>query len=37
LMVASDGGTFSFGAPFFGSLGANPPDTPILAIAPYLT
>lgn len=35
LMVASDGGAFNFGAPFFGSLGANPPSDPIVAITAY--
>ncbi|MCB0993353.1 MAG: hypothetical protein KDB16_20420, partial [Acidimicrobiales bacterium] len=35
LMVASDGGAFNFGAPFFGSLGANPPAEPVVAISPY--
>ncbi|MCP4958131.1 MAG: hypothetical protein GY925_02565 [Actinomycetia bacterium] len=35
LMVASDGGAFNFGAPFFGSLGADPPEDPIVAITPY--
>jgi hypothetical protein len=33
-MVAADGGIFSFGAPFFGSLGASPPSTPVIAMAP---
>ena len=34
LMVAADGGIFSFGTvPFFGSLGANPPPSPVVAAA----
>jgi hypothetical protein len=33
-MVAADGGIFSFGAPFYGSLGANPPSAPIIGMAP---
>jgi hypothetical protein len=34
LMVAEDGGVFTFGdVPFYGSLGANPPDNMIAAIA----
>ena len=34
LMVAADGGIFNFSdRPFFGSLGANPPDHPIVAVA----
>jgi hypothetical protein len=34
LMVASDGGIFSFGdVPFYGSLGANPPASPVVAVA----
>jgi hypothetical protein len=34
LMVGGDGGIFSFGnVPFFGSLGATPPPTPIVAVA----
>jgi hypothetical protein len=34
LMVAEDGGSFSFGdVPFYGSLGANPPAFPVVAIA----
>jgi len=34
LMVGEDGGIFSFGSvPFFGSLGANPPASPIVAVA----
>jgi hypothetical protein len=33
LMVAEDGGVFSFGnAPFFGSLGDDPPASPVVAI-----
>jgi len=32
-MVASDGGIFSFGAPFYGSLGADPPQTPVAAMS----
>jgi len=35
LQVAADGGVFNFStSPFLGSLGATPPDTPIVAIAP---
>ncbi|GEM_PF-2158122 len=35
LQVASDGGVFNFSSqPFSGSLGDNPPDTPIVAITP---
>ena len=37
VMVGSDGGVFHFGPPFFGTLGASPPDTPIVTITPYLT
>ncbi len=34
LVVAADGGVFNFsGAAFLGSLGAAPPDTPVVAIA----
>ena len=34
LMVANDGGIFNFSnLPFFGSLGANPPAQPIVAVA----
>ena len=33
-MVAADGGIFSFSAPFFGSLGATPPPTPIITMTP---
>jgi hypothetical protein len=34
LMVAEDGGIFAFGdVPFHGSLGANPPPQPIVAVA----
>jgi hypothetical protein len=33
-MVAADGGIFSFGAPFYGSLGSNPPGSPIISMAP---
>jgi hypothetical protein len=34
LMVASDGGIFSFGdVPFHGSLGSNPPASPVVAVA----
>jgi len=35
LMVASDGGIFTFSSkPFAGSLGANPPAQPIVAVSP---
>jgi hypothetical protein len=35
LMVASDGGVFNFSdKPFAGSLGSNPPASPIVALAP---
>ena len=34
LMVAADGGIFNFSSsPFYGSLGANPPPVPIVAVA----
>ena len=34
LMVAEDGGIFAFGnVPFHGSLGANPPANPVVAVA----
>jgi hypothetical protein len=34
LMVAEDGGIFAFGdVPFRGSLGANPPSVPVVAVA----
>jgi hypothetical protein len=34
LMVAEDGGIFAFGdVPFHGSLGADPPPDPIVAVA----
>ena len=34
LMVGEDGGIFSFGTvPFHGSLGANPPSSPVTAVA----
>jgi hypothetical protein len=34
LLVASDGGVFNFSnKPFSGSLGGNPPPTPIIGIA----
>jgi hypothetical protein len=37
-LVASDGGVFAFGdAGFLGSLGANPPASPIVALAPTPT
>jgi Tol biopolymer transport system component len=32
VLVASDGGVFAFGTPFRGSLGADPPNAPIVAI-----
>ncbi len=36
LMVAADGGIFSFSdAPFLGSLGANPPNSPIIDITAW--
>ncbi|HSH23302.1 MAG: hypothetical protein M3Q48_16745 [Actinomycetota bacterium] len=38
LMVAEDGGIFSFGgAPFKGSLGANPPSSPIVSASIFFT
>ncbi|MCP3935659.1 MAG: hypothetical protein GY708_09845 [Actinomycetia bacterium] len=38
LMVASDGGIFSFSnLEFLGSLGADPPDAPIVGVAPMPT
>jgi hypothetical protein len=33
-MVAADGGIFSFGAPFYGSLGGQTLSSPIRAMAP---
>jgi hypothetical protein len=34
LMVAEDGGIFSFGSvTFYGSLGDSPPSSPIVAVA----
>ena len=37
LLVASDGGVFTFSdLDFLGSLGANPPDTPVVAISPLV-
>jgi len=34
LMVGEDGGIFSFSSlPFFGSLGANPPPSPVVSVA----
>jgi hypothetical protein len=34
LLVAEDGGIFSFSdRPFLGSLGADPPDRPVVAVA----
>jgi hypothetical protein len=33
-MVDAYGNVFSFGAPFYGSFGADQPPTPISAIAP---
>jgi hypothetical protein len=34
LMVAADGGIFSFStSPFFGSLGGNPPASPVVSVA----
>jgi ribosomal protein L24E len=36
LLVAADGGIFNFSSlPFIGSLGANPPDTPVRSVAAY--
>ena len=36
LMVAEDGGIFNFSdKPFFGSLGSNPPDRPIVSVAAH--
>jgi hypothetical protein len=32
-MVASDGGIFSFGAPFYGSMGAVRLNAPVVAMA----
>ena len=33
-LASSDGGLFTFGgAPFDGSLGANPPPAPVVAVA----
>jgi hypothetical protein len=33
-MVAADGGIFSFGAPFFGSLGGAPLVAPVTTMTP---
>jgi hypothetical protein len=33
-MVASDGGIFSFGAPFYGSLGSDGHRLPVACLAP---
>ena len=34
-LIASDGGIFAYGdAHFHGSLGSNPPPTPIVGVAP---
>jgi len=34
VMVGEDGGIFNFSdRPFLGSLGANPPDRPVVAVA----
>jgi len=34
MMVAQDGGIFSFGSvAFHGSLGANPPSSPVISVA----
>ncbi len=36
LMVAEDGGIFNFSdKPFFGSLGNDPPDRPIVSVAAH--
>nr|MDA8262349.1 hypothetical protein [Actinomycetota bacterium] len=32
-MVASDGGIFSFGAPFYGSMGGTPLNKPVVGMA----
>ena len=38
LAVAADGGIFNFSSiDFLGSLGANPPDTPVKGVAAYVT
>jgi hypothetical protein len=31
--VASDGGVFSYGEPFFGSMGGKPLNEPVVAIS----
>lgn len=37
LMVAEDGGVFTFGeVPFHGSLGASPPALPVWSVAPMV-
>jgi Tol biopolymer transport system component len=37
LMVAADGGIFNFSPqPFLGSLGANPPSTPVIGVAAFV-
>jgi hypothetical protein len=33
--VASDGGIFSFGAPFYGSMGGTPLNKPIVGMAGF--
>ncbi|MHB1710443.1 MAG: hypothetical protein ACYCV7_03440 [Acidimicrobiales bacterium] len=33
--VASDGGVFSFSAPFFGSLGGRPLNRPVVGMAGF--
>jgi hypothetical protein len=34
-LVAADGGVFTYGdASFYGSLGANPPSTPVVDLSP---
>ena len=38
LMVATDGGIFSFSdLPFLGSLGSNPPPSPVVSVAAFAT
>ena len=37
LLVAGDGGIFSFGGPFAGSLGAIPPASPVVAVSALQT
>ena len=35
LLVASDGGVFAFKTTFSGSLGGDPPNTPVVGMAAF--